>query len=102
MATDWDDSRYLEAEPARYITVARKAKGTDRWFIGGKCNEDGHQSDLRLDFLDKGKKYVCTVYADAKDADYALPRGQVVGLGPKWAGAGANTRFLAHLFLISA
>lgn len=70
VATDWDDSRYLEAEPARYITVARKAKGTDRWFIGGKCNEDGHQSDLRLDFLDKGKKYVCTVYADAKDANY--------------------------------
>lgn len=70
VATDWDDSRYLEAEPARYITVARKAKGTDRWFIGGKCNEDGHQSDLRLDFLDKGKKYICTVYADAKDADY--------------------------------
>lgn len=70
VATDWDDSRYLEAEPARYITVARKAKGTDRWFIGGKCNEDGHQSDLRLDFLDKSKKYVCTVYADAKDADY--------------------------------
>lgn len=70
VATDWDDSRYLEAEPARYITVARKAKGTDRWFIGGKCNEDGHQSDLRLDFLDKGKKYVCTVYVDAKDADY--------------------------------
>lgn len=70
VATDWDDSRYLEAEPARYITVARKAKGTDRWFIGGKCNEDGHKSDLRLDFLDKGKKYVCTVYADAKDADY--------------------------------
>lgn len=70
VATDWDDSRYLEAEPARYITVARKAKCTDRWFIGGKCNEDGHQSDLRLDFLDKGKKYVCTVYADAKDADY--------------------------------
>lgn len=70
VATDWDDSRYLEAEPARYITVARKAKGKDRWFIGGKCNEDGHQSDLRLDFLDKGKKYVCTVYADAKDADY--------------------------------
>ena len=70
VATDWDDSRYLEAEPARYITVARKAKGTDRWFIGGKCNEDGHQSDLRLDFIDKGKKYVCTVYADAKDADY--------------------------------
>lgn len=70
VATDWDDSRYLEAEPARYITVARKVKGTDRWFIGGKCNEDGHQSDLRLDFLDKGKKYVCTVYADAKDADY--------------------------------
>lgn len=70
VATDWDESRYLEAEPARYITVARKAKGTDNWFIGGKCNQDGHQSTLRLDFLDKGKKYVCTIYADAKDANY--------------------------------
>lgn len=79
VATDWDDSRYLEAEPARYITVARKAKGTDRWFIGGKCNEDDHQSDLRLDFLDKGKKYVCTVYADAKDADYEKnPKAYVI------------------------
>lgn len=79
VATDWDDSRYLEAEPARYITVARKAKGTDRWFIGGKCNEDGHQSDLRLDILDKGKKYVCTVYTDAKDADYEKnPKAYVI------------------------
>lgn len=70
VACDWDDSRYLEAEPARYVTVARKAKGTDNWFIGGKCNEDGHQSVIRLDFLDKGVKYEATIYADAKDADY--------------------------------
>lgn len=70
VACDWDDSKYLEAEPARYITVARKAKGTDNWFIGGKCNEDGHKSTIKLDFLDKGRKYECTIYADAKDADY--------------------------------
>lgn len=70
VACDWDDSRYIEAEPARYITVARKAKGTDNWFIGGKCNEDGHKSAFKLDFLDKGHKYECTVYADAKDASY--------------------------------
>lgn len=70
VACDWDDSRYIEAEPARYITVARKAKGTDDWFIGGKCNEDGHKSAFKLDFLDKGRKYECTVYADAKDASY--------------------------------
>ncbi len=70
VACDWDDSRYIEAEPARYITVARKAKGTDNWFIGGKCNEDGHKSVFKLDFLDKGRKYECTVYADAKDASY--------------------------------
>lgn len=70
VACDWDDSRYLEAEPARYITVARKAKGTDNWFVGGKCNEDGHKSTVKLDFLDKGRKYECVIYADAKDADY--------------------------------
>ena len=67
---DWDDSKYLEAEPARYITVARKAKGTDNWFVGGKCNEDGHKSTVKLDFLDKGRKYECTIYADAKDASF--------------------------------
>ena len=70
VACDWDDSRYLEAEPADYITVARKAKGTDNWFIGGKCDENGHQSIIKLDFLDKGRKYDCTIYADAKDAHY--------------------------------
>ncbi len=70
VACDWDDSRYLEAEPGDYITVARKAKGTDNWFIGGKCDENGHKSVVKLDFLDKGRKYVCTIYADAKNADY--------------------------------
>lgn len=67
---DWSDSKYLEAEPARYITVARKDKKSDNWFIGGKCNEDGHKSVIKLDFLDKGCKYKATIYADAKDADY--------------------------------
>ena len=70
VACDWDDSRYLEAEPADYITVARKAKGTDNWFVGGKCDENGHLAVLKLDFLDKGRKYLCTIYADAPDAHY--------------------------------
>lgn len=70
VAVDWDDSKYLEAEPGDYITVARKAKGTDNWFIGGKCDENGHKSVIKLDFLDKGKKYNCTIYADAKNAHY--------------------------------
>ena len=70
VACDWDDSKYLEAEPADYITVARKAKGTDNWFVGGKCDENGHKTQIKLDFLDKGKKYDCTIYADAKDAHY--------------------------------
>ena len=70
VACDWDDSRYLEAEPADYITVARKAKGTDNWFVGGKCDENGHKATVKLDFLDSGKKYDCTIYADAKDAHY--------------------------------
>ncbi|MBO4802193.1 MAG: glycoside hydrolase family 97 protein [Bacteroidaceae bacterium] len=70
VACDWDDSKYLEAEPADYITVARKAKGTDKWFIGGKCDENGHQSAVLLDFLDEGRQYEATIYADAKDAHY--------------------------------
>ena len=70
VAVDWDDSRYLEAEPARYVTVARKAKGTNNWFVGGKTGIAPHLSILKLDFLDKGRKYEATIYADAKDADY--------------------------------
>lgn len=70
VAVDWDDSKYLEAEPGDYITVARRAKGTDNWFIGGKCDENGHKAVVKLDFLDKGRKYDCTIYADAKDAHY--------------------------------
>jgi hypothetical protein len=79
VAVDWDESIYLEAEPADYITVARKAKGTDNWFVGGKCDENGHQSVVRLDFLDKGRKYECTIYQDAADAHYETnPQAYVI------------------------
>ena len=67
---DWSDSRYLEAEPARYITVARKDKKSDDWFIGGKTNETARTAIVKLDFLDKGRKYEATFYTDAKDAHY--------------------------------
>ena len=70
VACDWDDSKYLEAEPAKYITVARKAKGTDNWFVGGKTGEEARTAVVRLNFLDKGRKYDCAIYQDAKDADY--------------------------------
>ncbi len=70
VAVDWDDSKYLEAEPGDYITIARKAKGTDNWFIGGKCDENGHKSVVKLDFLDEGSKNECAIYQDAKDAHY--------------------------------
>ena len=69
VACDWDDSKYLEAEPAKYITVARKAKGTDNWFVGGKTDA-ARTSVVKLDFLDKGKKYACAIYQDGKTADY--------------------------------
>ena len=71
VAVDWDDSKYIEAEPARYITVARKAKGTDNWFVGGKTGHEAHTAVVKLDFLDEGKKYDCAIYQDGKDADYA-------------------------------
>lgn len=67
---DWSQSIYLEAEPADYITVARQDKNSNDWYIGGKCDENGHKSVLKLDFLDKDYVYDCTIYADAKGADY--------------------------------
>ncbi|MBO5382462.1 MAG: glycoside hydrolase family 97 protein [Bacteroides sp.] len=70
VAVDWDETRYLEAEPGDYLTIARKAKGTDNWFVGGITDEHARTANLSLDFLEPGKKYVATLYADAKDADY--------------------------------
>lgn len=70
VAIDWSDSKYLEAEPGQYVTVARKAKVTNNWFIGNVNGETSRTSTIKFDFLEKGKKYEATIYADAKDAHY--------------------------------
>ena len=67
---DWQKSVYLEAEPGRYITIARKDKHSNNWYVGCTAHEGGHTSELLLNFLDKGKKYEATIYADAKDANW--------------------------------
>ncbi len=79
VAVDWDDSKYLEAEPGKYITVARKAKGTQNWFVGNVNGVTQRTSKIKLDFLEKGKKYKATIYADAKDAHYKTnPQAYVI------------------------
>ena len=78
VAVDWDESHYLEAEPGQYITVARKAKGKDEWYLGCTAGENGHKSELTLDFLDKDRKYEATIYADGPDASYRANRAQYV------------------------
>lgn len=70
VALDWDESVYLEAEPNEYITVARKAKDTDNWFVGNTVGNNKFTSNIKFDFLDSNKLYVATIYADGKDADY--------------------------------
>jgi hypothetical protein len=70
VAVDWDESRYLEAEPGQYITVARKAKGKKEWYVGNVNGETPRSSSINFNFLDPGKTYVATVYADAKTAHY--------------------------------
>lgn len=70
VAVDWDDSRVLEAEPGDYVTYARKAKGRDDWFVGCTVDENGHTSEISLDFLDANRKYEAIIYKDAKDAHY--------------------------------
>ncbi|MBW2962490.1 glycoside hydrolase family 97 protein [Mesonia aestuariivivens] len=70
VAIDWEESKYLEAEPGQYITVARKAKGTNNWFVGNVNGTTPRTTKIKLDFLEKGKKYTATIYADAEDAHY--------------------------------
>lgn len=70
VAVDWDKSLYLEAEPGDFLTIARKEKGSSRWFVGGITDENARTAEFRLDFLDPTKKYVAALYADGEDADY--------------------------------
>ena len=67
---DWQRTEYLEAEPGQYVTIARKDKKSEDWYIGSTVAEAGHESTLRLDFLTPGKKYTATIYADGKDASW--------------------------------
>ena len=70
VAVDWSESNYLEAEPGQYITVARKAKGTNNWFVGNVNGYEPRTSTINFAFLEKGKKYTATIYADGKEANY--------------------------------
>lgn len=70
VALDWDDSKYLEAEPGEYITIARKAKGSGNWFVGNVCGEKGFMSNITFDFLTPDKQYIATIYSDTKNAHY--------------------------------
>ena len=70
VAVDWDDSKYLEAEPGDYLTVARKTKGKETWFLGAITDENARISEIKMDFLTKGKKYKAIIYEDANDADW--------------------------------
>jgi len=70
VAVDWDDTKVLAAEPGDYITIARRAKGSNNWFIGTTVDENGYLSQLKFDFLDEGKQYIATIYADGENANY--------------------------------
>lgn len=67
---EWDMPYYLEAEPYEYVTIARKQKDKDAWFVGSTNGYDPRISTLDLSFLPAGKKFTATIYADAKDAHY--------------------------------
>jgi hypothetical protein len=70
VAVDWDDTKIIEAEPGDYLTIARKAKGTENWFIGAITDEQARVSTIALNFLKKGTKYMAKVYRDANDASW--------------------------------
>ena len=75
---DWERSVYLEAEPMEYVTIARKDKNSDAWYVGCVTGMEGHDSTFRLDFLDAGRKYEATIYADGKDAGYRANQQEYV------------------------
>lgn len=79
VAADWDNTYILEAEPGDYITIARKAKGVNEWFVGGITDENAREAVIDFSFLPVGKKYVATIYADGKKADWRTnPKDYVI------------------------
>lgn len=70
VAIDWDETKIIQAEPGDYLTIARKTKGKETWFLGAITDENARKSEITLDFLTKGKKYKAIIYEDAKDADW--------------------------------
>lgn len=79
VAADWDNTYILEAEPGDYITIARKAKGVNEWFVGGITDENERESVIDFSFLPEGKKYIATIYADGKKADWRTnPKDYVI------------------------
>lgn len=79
VAVDWDHTYILEAEPGDYITIARKAKGKNEWYIGGITDENAREAVIDLSFLPAGKKYQATIYADGKKADWRTnPKDYVI------------------------
>ena len=70
VAVNWDDTKIISAEPGEYLTIARKAKGKDAWFIGSITNENARNISFGLDFLDADKTYEAIVYRDADTADF--------------------------------
>lgn len=70
VAVDWDDTRVLEAEPGDYLTIARKAKNKDEWYVGAITDESARTAEIPLDFLTHNRPYVATIYADAADAHW--------------------------------
>ena len=76
---EWERSVYMEAAPMEYVTIARKDKNSDAWYLGSVTDAKPHDSVLKLDFLDEGRKYEATIYADAKNADYKTnPQAYVI------------------------
>lgn len=88
VAVDWDDTKIIEAEPGDYITIARKEKGKDNWFLGAITDENGRSTDISLNFLDAGKKYIATIYSDAAGGGYKTnPEGYQVTKETVYAGS---------------
>lgn len=70
VAVDWQESTYLEAEPGDYLTIARKAKGSEDWFLGAITDENPRKTEIILDFLSPNTTYEAIIYEDGKTADW--------------------------------
>ncbi|WP_029906347.1 glycoside hydrolase family 97 protein [Prevotella sp. 10(H)] len=67
---NWGKTIVPDAKIGEYVTIARKDRNSENWYVGSITNADSRKLSLPLTFLDSGAKYKAKIFKDGKGAEY--------------------------------